>query len=113
MDRGTEFAIDVCGDGRSNGHVLDGDVELYLPDGKRESQEKRVLFGGEGVAWQSPGNGRQSIRIRIRLHPLRTSAFEMSRLCGNALQAGNSGLRHFGMIRGLRFGMIFNPVRQN
>ena len=46
VDLGTEFAVDVASDGRSDVHVFDGEVELYSPDGKREVGEKQVLLGG-------------------------------------------------------------------
>ncbi|MEP3479827.1 MAG: LamG-like jellyroll fold domain-containing protein [Fuerstiella sp.] len=55
VDLGTEFAVDVAKNGRSDAHVFDGEVELYLPDGKREPVYKHVLYGGDAMAWSSKG----------------------------------------------------------
>lgn len=55
VDLGTEFAVDVASDGRSDVHVFDGEVELYLPDGKREPDHKQVLSGGDAMAWSTEG----------------------------------------------------------
>ena len=55
VDLGTEFAVDVASDGRSDVHVFDGEVELYLPDGKRKPDHKQVLLGGDAMAWSTEG----------------------------------------------------------
>ena len=55
VDLGTEFAVDVASDGRSDVHVFDGEVELYLPDGKRKPDDRRVLLGGDAMAWSTEG----------------------------------------------------------
>ena len=55
VDLGTEFAVDVASDGRADVHVFDGEVELYLPNGKREADHKHVLLGGEAIVWSPEG----------------------------------------------------------
>ena len=55
VDLGTEFAVDVASDGRADVHVFDGEVELYLPDGKREPDHKQLLIGGDAIAWSPEG----------------------------------------------------------
>jgi hypothetical protein len=55
VDLGTEFAVDVASDGRSDVHVFDGEVELYLPDGKRKQDNKKVLLGGDAIVWSTEG----------------------------------------------------------
>ena len=55
VDLGTEFAVDVARDGRSDVHVFDGEVELYLPDGKRKPDHRQVLLGGDALAWSTEG----------------------------------------------------------
>ena len=59
VDLGTEFAVDVASDGRSDVHVFDGEVELYLPDGKRKQDNKKVLLGGDAIVWSSEGKTTQ------------------------------------------------------
>ncbi|MCR9116048.1 MAG: hypothetical protein NXI22_03760 [bacterium] len=55
VDLGTEFAVDVASDGRSDVHVFDGEVELYLPDGKRKPDNRQVLLGGDAMGWSTEG----------------------------------------------------------
>lgn len=55
VDLGTEFAIDIGSDGRADVHVFDGEVELYLPDGKRKPENRQVLLGGNAMAWSTEG----------------------------------------------------------
>lgn len=55
VDLGTEFAVDVASDGRSDVHVFDGEVELYLPDGKRRQNSRQVLLSGDALAWSTAG----------------------------------------------------------
>lgn len=55
VDLGTEFAVDVSSDGRSDVHVFEGEVELYLADGKREPSHKEVLLGGNAMLWSAEG----------------------------------------------------------
>jgi hypothetical protein len=59
VDLGTEFAVDVASDGRSDVHVFDGEVELYLPDGKRKQDNKQVLLGGDALVWSAEGTTTQ------------------------------------------------------
>ena len=55
VDLGTEFAIDVAGDGRSDVHVFDGEVEIYSPDGLRQANGRQVLLGGDAMQWSNEG----------------------------------------------------------
>jgi len=55
VDLGTDFAVDVASDGRSDVHVFEGEVELYLADGSRKPSHKEVLLGGDAMAWSIEG----------------------------------------------------------
>lgn len=55
VDLGTEFAVDVASDGRSDVHVFDGEVEIYSPDGDRKADDRQVLLGGDAIRWSSEG----------------------------------------------------------
>lgn len=55
VDLGTEFAIDVASDGRSDVHVFDGEVEIYSPDGMRQADDRQVLLGGDAMQWSNEG----------------------------------------------------------
>jgi hypothetical protein len=55
VDLGTEFAVDVASDGRSDVHVFDGEVEIYSPDGNRSADDRQVLLGGDAMQWSNEG----------------------------------------------------------
>ncbi|PHS04870.1 MAG: hypothetical protein COA78_15960 [Blastopirellula sp.] len=96
VDLGTEFAVYVASDGRSDVHVFEGEVELYLPDGKRELEQKQVLLGGQATQWLPTG-----IRTSITPNPEAFASFEDMRVRDQSLsqkrfvnwQRGNVALR--------------------
>jgi len=63
VDLGTEFGVDVASDGQADVHVFDGEVELYLADGKREPSKKEVLLGGDAMEWSV--DGKKTTRVAV------------------------------------------------
>lgn len=55
VDLGTEFGLQIDSTGQSTVQVFDGEVDVYAADGKRDPEEKRKLFGGNGLEWGSSG----------------------------------------------------------
>lgn len=71
VDLGTEFGIEVGGDGKAEIQVFDGEVEVYRPDGKRDANGLRRLLGGSGIAWHGAGEG-----VPITPDPDRFASFD-------------------------------------
>lgn len=71
VDLGTEFAINVTDDGRSDVHVFEGEVELYSPDGKRKPEQKQILVSGSAMGWSNSGD-----KTSIQAEPAAFVSFE-------------------------------------
>ena len=74
VDLGTEFAVDVASDGRSDVHVFDGEVEIYSADGDRKADDRQVLLGGDAIRWSNEGT-----RTSVSASPQAFASFETVR----------------------------------
>ncbi|TWT58079.1 FecR protein [Thalassoglobus neptunius] len=63
VDLGTEFGLDVSGDGLAEVHVFDGKVELYDAESNRNQTTLRELNAGDALAVDSNGTS-ASIAVR-------------------------------------------------
>jgi hypothetical protein len=59
VDRGTEFGLEVRAGGKTEVHVIRGEVELYDPGARRTGPARQALTTGQGVRLDGAGAARR------------------------------------------------------